>query len=126
MIGKPRGSGLELSAIAAGLMIITFVAMWIQRPDASCTLAVEGRRTLDLTRAIDREHLATDLAAADRIARGSVLRSDDRDQQQARYIECDDTLVREIAARHRLSLAEVRAGGIAAWPVVATPDVMQK
>jgi hypothetical protein len=113
---KPTGNGLELAAVPAGLLALMLVVMWIQRPDASCTPSVEASRLLVLGRATDREHLAADLASADRIARRYMLSTDDRDQQRARLVECEATLVHEIAVRHGLSPDQVRANPVDAAP----------
>jgi hypothetical protein len=111
------GAGFELSVVAAALMIVMLGVMWIQRPGAACTLSAEGPRALLLSRATDREHLATDLASADRSARRYMLATDDLNQQQTRFVECEDTLVHEIAARHGLSPDQVRANRIDGSPL---------
>ena len=107
---QPRGVGLELSAVAVALMIIMMVVLWIERPGKDCVWPVEASSILVLSRETDREHLATDIASADRIARRYMLSTDDRDQEQARFIECEATLVQAIATSHSVSTAEVRAG----------------
>jgi hypothetical protein len=112
----PQGAGVELSMVAVALMVIMFVVMWIQRPDAGCSWPVEVSSPLVLSRSMDREHLATDQASADRIARRFMLSTDDREQAQTRFIECQATLVDEIAARHGLSPAQVRANRVDAAP----------
>jgi|SRR5579871_6595159 len=104
-----HAAGIELSAVAVALMVIMVVAMWIDRPGERCVWPVEGSSRLLLSRAIDREHLATDLASADRIARRYMLAAGDRNQDQTRFIACEATLVQAIATGHQVSTAQVRA-----------------
>lgn len=89
-------------------MVVMLVAMWAQRPDASCTLSPEGPRVLVLSRETDREHLATDLASAARIARRYMRSTVDPAEQQTRFVDCEATLVQQIATRHGLSPDRVR------------------
>jgi len=70
---KPPGAWFELSLTVAGLMVGMLVVMWVQRPETSCTLSLEAPRLLVLSREIDREHLAADLASANRIARRYIF-----------------------------------------------------
>jgi len=70
---KPPAAWLELSFVAAGLMVGMPAVMWAQRPDAGCTLSFEAPRVLVLSRETDREHLAADLASAARIAQRDML-----------------------------------------------------
>jgi hypothetical protein len=114
---KPLGNGVELSLVTAGLLLVMLLVMWIQRPEATCTLSVEGARVLVLSRDTDREHLAADLASADRTARRYMLSIRDIDRQQLRRVECEATLVREIATRHGLSSGQVRGSRIDASPL---------
>ena len=101
----------ELSLVAAVLMVVMLVVMWAQRPAAaSCTLPFEAPRRLVLTRETDREHLAADLTSADRIARRSMSAIADPAQQHARFVDCEATLVQEIAVRHGLPPDQVRSG----------------
>ena len=106
---KPPGAWLELSLVAAGLMVAMLAVMWAERPDASCTLSLEPPRHLVLSRETDREHLATDLAAAARTARRYMLSTTDAAQQHARLVDCEATLVQQIATRHGLSPDQLRA-----------------
>lgn len=107
---KPRAAWFELSSVAGGLMVVMLVAMWAQRPDASCTLSLEASRILVLSRETDREHLATDLASGARIARRYMLATEDPAEQHTRSVNCEAILVQEIATRHGLSPEQVRAG----------------
>jgi hypothetical protein len=105
---KP-GAWLEVSLVAAGLMVAMLAVMWAERPDASCTLSLEPPRHLVLSRETDREHLATDLAGAARTARRYMLSSGDPTQQHARFVECEATLVQQIASKHGLPADQLRA-----------------
>ena len=106
---KPPASWFELSSVTAGLIVGMLVVMWAQRPDGSCTLSFEAPRILVLSRETDREHLATDVASADRIARRHMLSTADPARQHARFLECEATLVQQIATRHSISPDHVRA-----------------
>jgi hypothetical protein len=105
---KSHTTWYELSLAAGGLIVVMLVAMWAQRPDASCTLSLEAPRVLVLSRETDREHLATDLASAARIARRYMLSTVDPAEQRTRFADCEATLVRQIATRHGLSPDRVR------------------
>ena len=105
---KSHASWYELSVIAGGLMIVMFVAMWAQRPDESCTLSLEGTRVLVLSRETDREHLATDLASAARLARRYMRSTVDPAEQRTRFADCEAKLIQQIATRHGLSPDSVR------------------
>ena len=105
---KSHASWYELSVIAGGLMIVMFVAMWAQRPDENCNLSLEGTRVLVLSRETDREHLATDLASAARLARRYMRSTVDPAEQQTRFADCEARLIQQIAARHGLSPESVR------------------
>ncbi|HZR26293.1 MAG TPA: hypothetical protein VFA59_22040 [Vicinamibacterales bacterium] len=105
---------LELFTVPAALIGVMFVVMWIEAPGPNCVISTEASRVLVLSRAEDREHLTADLASADRAARRYMLATDNRDQQQMRFVECEATLVADIATRHRLSTDQVRASWIGA------------
>jgi hypothetical protein len=109
MTARGVAPGLELSVVAVGLMVGMIVVMWIQRPAASCTLPFEASRTLALSRDVDREHLSADRASADRIALGYMASGANSAEQQGRFVECEGTLLAQIAARHRVSTDQVRA-----------------
>jgi len=109
MTARQGGPGFELSVVAVGLMVVMIVVMWIQRPAANCTLPFEAPRTLALSRDVDRDHLAADRASADRIARGYMASGANPAERQGRFVECEGTLLAQIAARHRVSSNQVRA-----------------
>lgn len=106
---KTPAAWFELSLVAAGLMVGMLVVMWVQRPAASCTLSLEAPRHLVISRETDREHLATDLASADRIVRRHMLSAVNPAQQHTRFLDCQAALVQQIATRHGLSPDHVRA-----------------
>jgi hypothetical protein len=105
---KPYAAWYELSLAAGGLLVVMLTAMWAQRPDATCTLPLEASRILVLSRETDREHLATDLASAARTARRFMLSTENTAEQHIRFVDCEATLVQQIATRHGLSPDRVR------------------
>jgi hypothetical protein len=99
-----------MSSVAVVLLGVMLLAMWAGRPDASCTRSSEPARHLVLSRATDREHLATDLSSADRIARRYARPAVDESERRTRFAECAATLVQQIATTHGLPPDAVRAG----------------
>ncbi|MEO8259511.1 MAG: hypothetical protein ABI868_19345 [Acidobacteriota bacterium] len=98
-------------------LIMTVLAMWAARPPAGCALPPEPRRHLDLERTVDREHLVTDLAASERVARrwtppletstasGAAAEPGfDLDAEG-----CHARLVRQIMTTHDVTPAQVQA-----------------
>ena len=106
---KPFAARFEFSWLAAVLMIVMFAAMWAKSPGTACALSLEPRTVLVLSRQVDREHLATDLAAAGRIAERHSRTAPDRDQQRVRFAECEASLVQQIASRHSLERSQLGA-----------------
>jgi hypothetical protein len=106
---KPAAARFEVPLVAAGLMVVMLVAMWAQRNGENCTLSLEAPRQLLLSRETDREHLATDVASANRIARRYMRSTMSPAEQHAQFVQCEETLVQEIATRHGLSPDAVRA-----------------
>ena len=105
---KSHAAWSELLLVAGGLTVVMLAAMWAQRPDASCTLSLEGPRVLVLSRETDREHLATDLASAARVARRYMLSTANPAEQRTRFADCEAMLVQQIATRHGLPPDRVR------------------
>jgi hypothetical protein len=99
----------ELSALVTVLTVVGLGVMWTERPLATCGMTFEGPRALILTRAIDREHLATDLGAATRGAERFMRLDPDPSDQRARFVECYATLVQQIATTHHLSPEQARS-----------------
>lgn len=85
------------------------LAMWATQPSSSCRLTEEPRRRLNLERQLDREHLQRDAwkirDAARRFASG--LSSSEPDD--GAITKCGETLARQLAAAHDVTLEEVRA-----------------
>jgi len=106
---KPFAAGFELSWVAAVLMFVMFVAMWANSPGTACALSLEPPSVLVLSRQVDREHLAADLAAAGRIAERHSRSADDRQRQDVRFAECEARLVQQIASRHSLERSQIGA-----------------
>jgi hypothetical protein len=90
-------------------MIVMFAAMWAESPGTACALSLEPRTVLVLSREVDREHLATDLATAGRTAERHSRTVHDRDQQAVRFAECEASLVQQIASRHSLERSQLGA-----------------
>ena len=105
---KPFAPGFELSWVAAGLMIAMLAVMWAERPGTDCARPLEPKTALVLSRLVDREHLATDLASVDRIAERYSRSDEDPDRQRVRFDDCKATLVQQITATHGLERTQVR------------------
>jgi hypothetical protein len=88
---------------AGAALILTVVAMWAAQPPSGCAMRSEPRRHLNLDRTVDREHLATDLAEVERIARRSSTRPEGNGET------CHAELVRQIMATHQVTPAQVFA-----------------
>ena len=105
---KPLATGFELSWVAVGLMIAMLVVMWAESPGTACALSPEPRTALVLSRQTDREHLASDLASASRIAERYSRAGDEHDRQRERFAECEATLVQQIGSRHTVERSHLR------------------
>jgi hypothetical protein len=101
--------GFELSCVAALLLVGMLVMMWADGPGTACAPSLEPSTVLVLSRQVDREHLATDLASARRIAERHSRAAPDRDQQRVRFAACEASLVQQIAARHSLERSQLGA-----------------
>jgi hypothetical protein len=99
---KPSAARFELPLVAAGVMIAMIVVMWVQGGVKTCTRSTEPARHLVLSRATDREHLATDLASANRIARRYMRSGVNAQEQQTLFVDCEVALVQQIATKHGL------------------------
>jgi len=107
---KRRTAWLELALTASAALVAALLVMWAQAPTTDCVMPFEASRRLVLDRQVDREHLARDLASADRVARrhdARASRSADPSSIQPRG--CEDTLLQTIAERHGLAADVVRA-----------------
>jgi hypothetical protein len=104
---KSHTALFEVSCTAAALMVGMLLVMWAQRPSSGCTLPPEAPRRLVLTRETDREHLARDLASVGRIARRSTASKRGDDQQHR--LECEATLLQQIATWHGVPTDQWRA-----------------
>lgn len=99
---KLPSAWLEPSVVVTGLIAWMLIVMWTQRTDSGCVLNFEQPRRLVLSRETDREHLATDVASASRIARRE-MRAGEAAGQPGRFLECETTLLQQIATRHSVS-----------------------
>ena len=106
---KPRPAWLELALTASALLVAMVLVMWVQAPTADCVMPFEASRRLVLAREVDREHLARDLASAERVARRHAAASSDSAGQPFLSRTCEETLFEAIAARHGLAADLVRA-----------------
>ncbi len=84
------------------------LVMWAQHGPVTCALSFEAPRRLHLNREVDREHLAADVASAARAAHRYTWGTAGEEQQR-RFVKCEDLLVTGIAARHGVSVDQVRA-----------------
>jgi hypothetical protein len=99
---------IELPLFAAVLLVVTILVMWAQQPGTACALRPEANRRLVLSRQVDREHLEADLATVDRVARRYAgASSANAAGQQARFLECETTLIQRLAATHGLSPEQI-------------------
>jgi len=98
---------------ALGITVMT-VGMWATRPSPACVMPTEPRRHIDLTRTVDREHLAADVLEAERIARryAAALAADPGERPSPAPLtlpeQCQTALVNQIATAHDLSVDQVR------------------
>jgi hypothetical protein len=99
-VNETTAAWFDVSCGAAALMGGMLLVMWAQRPSSSCTLAPEALQRLVLSRETDREHLTRDLASAARIARRYTASTSSDAQQHSRLLECQATLIQQIATRH--------------------------
>jgi hypothetical protein len=98
---------VEVSALGGGLIVAMLFAMWARQPPAGCARLPEAPRRVELSSDMDREHLSNDLASADRIARRYAAASSRADDQQTLFLECQDTLLQQIASTHGVSLGQL-------------------
>ena len=101
---------------ASAALVLTVAAMWAAQPPSGCTMQSEPHRHLNLDRTVDREHLATDLAQSERIARRYAAQSKpaasggtDEPAIQADTESCRAGLVRQIMTMHDVTAAQVLA-----------------
>ena len=99
----------ELALTAAAVLVAALLVMWAQAPTTDCVMPFEASRRLVLDREVDREHLARDLASADRVARRHDAVSSRSADQAIPSRGCEDTLLQTIADRHGLAAEVVRA-----------------
>jgi hypothetical protein len=85
----------------AALMVGMLLVMWAETP-SGCEWPGEAPRQLVLTRSLDREHLARDLASATRIARRYAASTPDNGNRGGRASECEAALIGQIRSSHGL------------------------
>jgi hypothetical protein len=86
---------------AGAALVLTVAAMWAAQPPSGCAMRSEPHRQLNLDRTVDREHLVTDLAESERVARRYSAQPD------ANGETCRAGLVRQIMATHDVTPAEM-------------------
>jgi hypothetical protein len=99
---------VKISFGTVALLGAMLLVMWAQHGPVTCALSLEASRRLHLNREVDREHLAADGASAARAAR-RYTSGTAGEEQQRRFVECEEVLVSEIASRHSVSVDQVRA-----------------
>jgi hypothetical protein len=101
---------------AGAALIITLLALWATRPLPTCDMTLEPHSHLDLDRTVDREHLATDIAVSERIARrySAGLPADSAGVQEAPAHaggadaeQCHARLTQQIMATHDLTRVQI-------------------
>jgi len=103
-----RKPGLELSAAAALLLVGMLLVMWAQRTSSRCVLAPDAPRRLVWNRDTDREHLMNDIASADRIAKRYAASTPAAADPDARFLDCQATLLQQVANVHGMPLDRLR------------------
>ena len=106
---KAISPSVEVWSVAVALMLAMLLAMWAQRPAPGCALAPEAPQRLILSREVDREHLARDLASARRVAQRYAASTPRDGGQDRRSEDCETTLIQQIANRHGVAPAQTRA-----------------
>jgi hypothetical protein len=88
---------------AGAALVLTVAAMWAAQPPSGCAMRSEPHRHLSLDRTVDREHLATDLAESERVARRFSA------QPETDGRSCRDELIRQIMTTHDVTPDQVIA-----------------
>jgi hypothetical protein len=99
---------IEVSAAGGLLIVAMLLVMWAGRAPSGCARLAETPRRLVLSRDVDREHLSNDVASAERIARRYAAATSHADDRQTPLLDCQDTLLQQIASVHGLPLDQVR------------------
>lgn len=105
---RQRFPSLDVWLTGAGLVGVMFVAMWADRAPSNCTLRPEAARPLNLTRVLDREHLARELAEVERVSRRVAGPPTASAGEQVQFDRCEAALLQELQARHGLSPDDLR------------------
>ena len=88
---------------AGAALVVTVATMWASQPPSGCAMRSEPHRHLNLDRTVDREHLATDLAKSERIARRYSAQAGTDGES------CRAGLVRQIMTSHDVTPAQMLA-----------------
>jgi hypothetical protein len=109
----------ELATVGGTTILIMLLAMWATRPDSSCVLTREPHRRLALGRAVDSEHLASDVREIERIARRyaaapiATTQSPGGDPPRTSGLDdtvrqCEATLAGQLMTTHDVTADQVR------------------
>ena len=99
----------ELATSVGVVLLVTVLAMWATRPAASCELAAEPHRHLNLDRLVDREHLATDVREIARVARRYAARAAPPAEVGETIAQCEDKLNGQLVTAHDVTIEQVRS-----------------
>jgi hypothetical protein len=100
---------IELATTVGVALLFTLLAMWAAGPAASCELAPEPHRRLNLDRLVDREHLATDVREIARLARRYVPRTAPAGGIDQTIAECEEKLDGQLVTAHDVTIEQVRS-----------------
>jgi len=106
---KRHAAWFDVSCAAAALLVGMLLVMWAQRPFPSCSMSPEAPQRLVLSREVDREHLAADLASVGRVARRYADSTPTDDPQHVRFLDCEARLLQQVATRHGVPRDQLRA-----------------
>jgi hypothetical protein len=109
--GRARAPWTKVSLVGVSLLGAALLAMWTEQGPPRCAASFEAPRQLQLSRTVDREHLAADSASATRTARRYIASDAATAPRQQRFLECEALLVHGIATTHGVSVDQVRASG---------------
>ena len=96
-------------AFAAGVTVLyTTFAMWARQPSSSCVMTEEPHQRLYMDRQVHREHLARDVHRLRQSARRHAAHEDNATTETQPAEPCLDTLARQLASTHDVSIDTVR------------------
>jgi hypothetical protein len=96
-----------IARFAAIAVAVTLAALWLNAPAVSCTRRFEPHQRMDLSRAVDQEHLAVDLRDAERVALRYVAHQAIPGPDAGK--RCHATLDDQIMTTHDVTAAQIRS-----------------